>query len=81
MPSKIRMYGYNTASGESIVPISFPVYMRATPTVTANFESASGAVGYIENISTQGFSIQMSATVGGVFRIIYSSNNTASSEL
>ena len=81
MTSAVRMYGYNIASGESIVPMNFPVYMRAIPTVTANFTGASGAVGSVENISIQGFSIQCSATVGGVFGITYASNNTASAEL
>jgi hypothetical protein len=79
--SKIKQVGYNTASGEMNVWFAFPVYMRISPSVTATTETVSGASTSIQNISQQGFTISIGATVGGVFYSTYSAGNEINAEL
>jgi hypothetical protein len=79
--SKIKQVGYNTASGEMNVWFAFPVYMRISPSVSATTETVSGASTSIQNISQQGFTIQIAATVGGVFYSTYSAGNEINAEL
>lgn len=81
MPLSTPMFGYNTASGALYIPITFPVYMRTAPTVSATFTGSSGSSNAVMNVTTQGFILSMAATVGGVFYTTYAANNTASAEL
>ena len=77
----INMFGYNTASGQVYGYLSFPVYMRSSPTSSATYSGLSGASGKGVVPSVQGVVFGIDATVGGVFFGAYATGNTFNAEL
>lgn len=76
----IYMWGNNTTNGQVYQFIPFPVYMRASPTVSNNWTSST-TLGIIQSTSVHGINLGISATIGGNFSATYDIGNTINSEL
>jgi hypothetical protein len=76
----IYMWGNNITNGQLYQFIPFPVYMRASPTVSNNWTSST-ALGSIQSTSVHGINLGISATVGNNFSATYNTGNTINAEI